>query len=208
MRVTCPLFLVRRTYGPCGRQGAATAPTAGRLLRGMLRGAAAGAAGCTALDTVGYLDMVVRGRGASTTPDVTAERLSQAVHVPVPGSPGVRANRVAGLGPLTGIAAGVGMGATLGLLTAAGWRPGNATLTATAGALALIGTNGPMTVLRVTDPRTWSASDWAADLVPHVAYAVVAAAVLKGLAPAARSGDVAVRGTGSWCEAVRLRFTP
>ncbi|MEU6341087.1 hypothetical protein ABZ883_09065 [Streptomyces sp. NPDC046977] len=207
MRVTCPLFLVRRTYGPCGRQSAGTASTAGRLLRGMLRGAAAGAAGCTALDTVGYLDMVVRGRGASTTPDATVERLSQVVRLPVPGPPGVRANRVAALGRITGITAGVGMGATLGLLTAAGWRPRDATLTATAGVLALIGTNGPMTVLRVTDPRTWSASDWAADLVPHVAYAVVAAAVFKGLAPDARSGNEAGRGPRSWCEAVRLRFT-
>lgn len=207
MRVTCPLFLVRRTYGSCGRQGAATIPTTVRLLRGMLRGAAAGAAGCTALDTVGYLDMVLRGRGASSTPEVTVERLSQVVRVPVPGTPDVRGNRIAALGPLTGIAAGVGMGATLGLATAAGWRPGNAVLTATAGALCLIGTNGPMTVLRVTDPRTWSGSDWAADLVPHVAYALVAAAVLRGLAPAS-SGSVPPRGPQWWCDAVRLRFTP
>ncbi|MDX3070956.1 hypothetical protein ACIP98_14405 [Streptomyces sp. NPDC088354] len=206
MRVTCPLFLVRRTYGSCGRQGAAAVPAAVGLLRGVLRGAAAGAAGCTALDTVGYLDMVVRGRGASSTPAVTVERLSQVVHVPVPGTPDVRENRIAGLGPLTGIAAGVGMGATLGLATAAGWRPGTAVLTATAGVLCLIGTNGPMTVLRVTDPRTWSASDWAADIVPHVAYALVATAVLKGLAPAAR--PAAAHGPRRWCEAVRLRFTP
>ncbi|MFD3455058.1 hypothetical protein ACFWVC_23135 [Streptomyces sp. NPDC058691] len=208
MRATCPLFLVRRTFGSCGRQGAAATPAAGRLLRGILRGAAAGAAGCTALNTVGYLDMVFRGRGASSTPEVTVERLSQAVHVPIPGSPEARRNRIAGLGPLTGSAAGVGMGATLGLVTAAGWRPGNATLTATAGVLALIGTNGPMTVLRVTDPRTWSASDWVADIVPHVAYALVATAVLKGLAPGIRSGSAAARGPQGRCEAVRLRLTP
>ena len=30
-----------------------------------------------------------------------------------------------------------------------------------------------MTVLGVTDPRTWSAVDWISDLVPHLAYAAV-----------------------------------
>ncbi|MFF3565327.1 hypothetical protein ACFYXS_35315 [Streptomyces sp. NPDC002574] len=208
MRVTCPLFLVRRTYGSCGRQGAAAAPAAVRLLRGMLRGAAAGAAGCTTLDAVGYLDMVLRGRGPSSTPKATVERLSQVVHVPVPGPPDVRENRIAALGALTGMTTGAAMGATLGLATAAGWRPRTAVLTATAGVLALIGTNGPMTVLRVTDPRTWSASDWVADIVPHVAYALVTTAVLKGLAPEARSAGAAARGPQWWCEAVRLRLTP
>ncbi|WP_326813918.1 MULTISPECIES: hypothetical protein [unclassified Streptomyces] len=39
-----------------------------RHLRGLLAGAAAGAGGITVLDAVGYLDMVIRGRGESTTP--------------------------------------------------------------------------------------------------------------------------------------------
>jgi hypothetical protein len=37
----------------------------------------------------------------------------------------------------------------------------------------LVASNGPMTVLGVTDPRTWSAVDWASDLVPHLAYGLV-----------------------------------
>ncbi|WP_327420837.1 hypothetical protein OG612_35200 [Streptomyces sp. NBC_01527] len=154
-----------------------------RHLRGLLAGAAAGAAGCTVLDAVGYLDMVIRGRGASTTPEVTVARLSKTLHVRIPGDENTRENRVEGLGPLTGMAAGVGMGALLGLALSCGWRPGNAVLTATATTGALIGTNGPMTVLRVTDPRTWSRSDWVADLVPHVAYALVTVAVVRGLEP-------------------------
>jgi len=36
-----------------------------------------------------------------------------------------------------------------------------------------VSTNGPMTVLGVTDPRTWSAVDWISDVVPHMAYAAV-----------------------------------
>ena len=44
--------------------------------------------------------------------------------------------------------------------------------------MSLVGTNGPMTVLGITDPRTWSAPDWVSDLVPHVAYGAVVATTL------------------------------
>ncbi|MEU4094232.1 hypothetical protein [Streptomyces sp. NPDC026673] len=155
---------------------------------GVLCGAAAGAAGTTVLNTVGYLDMLLRGRSASSAPETTVERLSDATHVPIPGDADTRRNRVAALGPLTGIAAGAGMGATLGLALGCGWRPQTVVLTATATVGALIGTNGPMTVLRVTDPRTWSRSDWISDIVPHVAYALVTTAVLTGL----RAGRVRI----------------
>ncbi|MET8330881.1 hypothetical protein [Streptomyces sp. NPDC005181] len=177
-----------------------------RHLRGLLAGAAAGAAGTTALDAVGYLDMVIRGRGESTTPEVTVERLSKTLHVPIPGAEDVRENRVKGLGPLTGMAAGVGMGALLGLALSCGWRPGNAVLAATATAGALIGTNGPMTVLRVTDPRTWSRSDWVADIVPHVAYALVTVAVVRGLEPGPADHDGGIRTGARQCGAA-LRHT-
>ncbi len=146
-----------------------------------LLGAAAGAAGTTALNAVTYVDMAVRGRPASTTPEDTVEKLSQKAHVSVPGKGQTRQNRVAGLGPLTGLLAGVGIGAVLGVARAAGWRPGIGAATATATVGALVGTNGPMTVLGVTDPRTWPVSSWAADLVPHLAYGAVTAAVLARL---------------------------
>jgi len=41
------------------------------------------------------------------------------------------------------------------------------------GVVVLIAANGPMTVLGITDPRTWSTTDWLSDLVPHLAYAAV-----------------------------------
>lgn len=91
-----------------------------RLLRSALLGSAAGAAGTTALNAVTYLDMAVRGRPASSTPEDTVERLSQTLHVPVPGSGEVRRHRVAGLCPLTGLLAGVGTGALLRACRAAG----------------------------------------------------------------------------------------
>jgi hypothetical protein len=36
-----------------------------------------------------------------------------------------------------------------------------------------------MTVSGVTDPRSWSASEWLADVLPHAAYALAAAGVLE-----------------------------
>jgi hypothetical protein len=138
-----------------------------------LRGAAAGAAGTTALNAVTYLDMVVRGRRASSTPERTVEALAEKAHVPIPGDDEKRSNRVQGLGPITGLAAGVGAGVVVGLVRAAGYRsqPLVGTLLTTLGVL--VAANGPMTVLGITDPRTWSATDWASDIVPHLAYGAV-----------------------------------
>jgi hypothetical protein len=151
------------------------------LVRGLLRGAAAGAAGTTALNAVAYLDMAVRGRGASSTPQDTVTKLAGLAGVDIPGEGPVRDNRVEGLAPLSGIAAGVGMGALLGGVRASGLRRGMVAGSAAATLLALVGTNGPMTVLGITDPRTWSRADWIADVVPHLAYGLVTAGVLHGL---------------------------
>ena len=151
------------------------------LLRGFLGGAAAGAAGSTALNAVSYLEMAIKGRPASTTPQVTVEKFVDVAQLTIPGSDEVRENRIAGIGPLTGVIVGVGVGALLGLSRSAGWRPAPvvSALAATVGAL--IGGNVPMTLLGVTDPRTWTATDWASDIAPHLAYGVVVAATLWGL---------------------------
>lgn len=151
------------------------------LPRGALRGAAAGAAGTTALNAVTYLDMVLRGRGTSSTPEDTVEKLSDKIHVPVPGEGDERDNRVSGLGALTGIVSGVGIGGLLGVVRAAGWRPGILAGSTAATLGALLGTNGPMTALGITDPRTWPPSSWVSDVVPHLAYGVVTACVVAGL---------------------------
>jgi hypothetical protein len=145
----------------------------------LLRGAAAGAAGTTALNAVTYLDMVVRGRAASSTPEVTVEKLAEKAHVPIPGDQQTRQNRVQGLGPITGLVAGVGVGAAVGLLRALGYRSQPLVGTGLITAGVLVATNGPMTVLGVTDPRTWSATDWVADVVPHAAYAAVVTATME-----------------------------
>src|SRR3954467_3245854 len=139
-----------------------------------LRGAAAGAAGTTALNVVTYLDMALRGRPASSTPQRTVERMAETAHVSIPGEGDRRSSRVEGLGALTGLVAGIGVGGLFGLARAAGFRAGTLLTTATV----LVSTNGPMTVLGITDPRTWSRTDWISDLVPHLAYGAVVATTM------------------------------
>lgn len=146
-------------------------------------GLAAGGAGATALNAVTYLDMVVRGRPASTTPEQTVEKLSQATHLPVPGDEDTRTNRISGLGPLIGILAGLGPGVVLALARAAGWKPPLPVEIGLASGLALVGSNGPMTALGVTDPRSWSLVAWVSDIVPHLGYGAVTVAVLRRLLP-------------------------
>lgn len=159
-------------------------PPMAQIWPGLLSGAVAGAAGTTTLNVITYLDIAVRGRPTSTTPERTVDALARLFHLTVPGTGDVLANRLSGLGALTGYAAGIGMGLILGLAYALGWRPGLLVATLVATALALLGTNGPMTILGVTDPRTWSVVDWISDLVPHLGYGVVTAFVLLYLTPA------------------------
>ncbi len=149
-----------------GRRGIST-------LGWALRGAAAGAAGTTALNAVTYLDMAGRGRGTSSTPEQTVEALAEKAHVSIPGDEEKRQNRVQGLGPLTGLVAGVGVGVLTGLARAAGFRSHPLVGTALTTVGVLIASNGPMTVLGITDPRTWSTTDWISDVVPHLAYGAV-----------------------------------
>ncbi len=154
-----------------------------RVWVGLLIGAAAGAAGTTTLNVITYLDMAVRGRPTSTTPERTVQAMAKLAHLTIPGTGDTLANRLSGLGALTGYTAGIGIGLILGLVYALGWRPSLLVATLAATALALIGTNGPMTVLGVTDPRTWGMVGWISDLIPHIGYGVITALILHYLYP-------------------------
>ena len=74
--------------------GARMARTSISTVGWMLRGAAAGAAGTTALNVVTYLDMALRGRPASSTPANTVEKLAERAHLTVPGEGVTRASRL------------------------------------------------------------------------------------------------------------------
>jgi hypothetical protein len=129
---------------------------------------------------VTYLDMAVRGRPASSTPEDTMERLAEVAGIDIPGEGRARENRLSGLGALSGLLTGVGFGALAGLATAK-LRPPLPVLSVLIGGAAMAGSNTPMTALGVTDPRTWDATSWISDIIPHVAYGAVTAAVLTAL---------------------------
>jgi hypothetical protein len=147
------------------------------------RGALAGAVGTVVLNTTAYLDMLVRGRPASELPDEAAAWLVAPVGIHLGGdAPAARSRRQA-LGALLGTAAGVGVGIAYGLARPAG--PSSRTLAegAAVGAVAMVATNLPMTASGLTDPRTWGWVGWLADVVPHLAYGLGAAAALRQLTP-------------------------
>jgi hypothetical protein len=148
-------------------------------MRKLVNGLLAGAAGTAALDAATYLDMAMRGRPASTTPARSVRQLARRARIDL--GTGERAdNRANGLGALLGYATGAGVGATYVL--AVGHRlpwPVSAVVLALG---AMVAANAPMTAMKVTDPRTWSAADWAADVAPHAAYGTVTAIALDRLA--------------------------
>ena len=101
------------------------------------------------------------------------EKLVESSPFDLPGDADTRRNRIAGLAPLLGSVAGTAGGVAAGLarnsLSVRRFGP-------TAGislAVGMLVGNAPMTLLGITDPRDWSAADWAADVVPHLAYATV-----------------------------------
>ncbi|MFJ3659607.1 hypothetical protein ACWEIK_13375 [Streptomyces sp. NPDC004673] len=150
------------------------------MIRSILRGAAAGAAGTTALDAATYADMALRGRGASDVPAQAADKLAEDVGLHVGGTGDTRENRLSGLGALSGIGVGVATGVVVSLAHRVGvrlpWWAGSLVT----GVLAMAATDASMTRLGVTDPRTWSAKDWVSDLVPHLVFGAVTYGVVAG----------------------------
>jgi uncharacterized membrane protein len=161
--------------------------------RGLLRGAAAGAAGSTALNAVTYLDMAVRGRPASDAPEQVVRRLAGKAGVELPGGRRERANRLAALGPVAGIATGVGVGALAGVLRSAGVRLPTAVGGPLLGAAAMLASDLPLAALGVSDPRSWSAVDWVSDAVPHLVYGLTTHATLAAAAAAEEERVAPVR---------------
>ncbi|WP_371250685.1 hypothetical protein [Nonomuraea sp. AD125B] len=143
----------------------------------LVRGLIAGAAGTSALNVVTYLDMAIRARPASSTPQQAVEKMAGLADVDL--GEGERAgNRKEALGSLLGYATGAGAALCYGL-AAARWRPSWPVGVLALTALAMVGSNAPLTMLGTTDPRSWSAADWISDVVPHLAYGVTAYAAYR-----------------------------
>jgi hypothetical protein len=150
------------------------------MLRQVLAGAAAGAAGTTALNALTFADMALRGRSASSTPEQTVEALAARAPTDVPGDGVTRDNRVSGLASLMGLATGVAVGAVYGAVTSVTGRPTPWLGAGVLGLGAMIGGNVPMARLGVSDPRTWDTAAWVSDILPHAAYGAVTAFAFEG----------------------------
>ncbi|MDQ2655203.1 MAG: hypothetical protein M3Z20_19400 [Chloroflexota bacterium] len=150
----------------------------------LLRGAIAGATGTIALDLTTYSDMLVRGRGASSVPAQVAGVLAEQLGImPLAAcTAGEKADhRREAAGALLGYTTGVGMGALYGLLR--GQPHGSATPLAgvAVGLSAMAASDLPIALTGVSDPATWSAADWLADIIPHLVYGLVTVAVYEAI---------------------------
>ena len=149
-------------------------PMSSVLKRGLL----AGAAGTTLLNAVTYLDMAVRGRPASDTPERTVDAGVRKLGRDLRGNSEQRDARRTGLGALSGIGSGLAIGVGASAARAFGVRlPGPLAAVAT-GAGAMVATNLPLAAAGLTDPREWSATDWVSDAIPHLAYGIGTHAVI------------------------------
>ncbi|SFF41662.1 hypothetical protein [Blastococcus tunisiensis] len=151
------------------------------MTRSLPRGLLAGAAGTTALNLVGYVDMALRGRPASDVPERVVDAFAAETGRRVPGSGAVRESRRTALGALAGIANGLGVGVLASAVRSYGVRfpaPVGAVVT---GAAAMAATDVPGALLGVSDPRTWTAGDWLADAAPHLAYGAAVQSVLEAV---------------------------
>lgn len=144
----------------------------------LLRGLAAGAAGTTALNAATYLDMVVRGRPASTSPEETVRSAEKVAETSLGSEADESAgeNRRAGVGALLGIGSGLAAGLLHSVVRDRLPNAPSPLLALGTAAVANAASVVPMTALGVTQPRSWPASSWLTDLVPHLVYGVVAAA--------------------------------
>lgn len=141
--------------------------------RALLLGAAAGAAGTTALNAATYLDVALRARPANPALEGAVLHLADLAKVDIGADGEERDNRLAALEPLVGLLTGVAVGALYGVARDAGWCPRAVAAALSAAGAAVVGTRGPMTGVGVTDPRSWGAANWAGDVVPHVVYGAV-----------------------------------
>ena len=155
------------------------------MLRRVLLGTIAGATGNLVLEIVTYGDMLLRGRSASGVPakiagiladDFGIDALSSAVT-------GNQAdNRRSAAGALLGYALGVGLGGAYGLV-----RPGLGRMSlplagVAVGVAAMTAADASYAVTGASDPKTWTATDWISDLVPHIISGLVTVATYETIA--------------------------
>lgn len=159
------------------------------MFKQTILGAAAGAAGTSALNIATYADMVLRARPPSSVPQQTAGKLTEQVGLDLaPGSEGEAAesatqHRTTALGQLMGYATGLGVGAAYGALhEVLGPRWGRM-MPLLGGVIAGLGATAagdlPSVALGITKPTTWSPAEWLSDVIPHLLYGLATAATYE-----------------------------
>ena len=144
----------------------------------------AGAVGSTVLNAITYCDMALTGRPASKAPAEVVRRLAEQIGWKQLAQSDDTAtidiqNKRQALGALLGIAVGVGIGGVWGIS-----RPILSMLplfiqAPCIGVSAMAASDVPLARLGVSDPKTWSSSDWLRDVLPHIGYGVAVALILR-----------------------------
>lgn len=161
------------------------------MVQAALVGIVAGAVGTVALNVATYADMAIRGRPSSSAPSKMVGILADKVGLPL-SSQGtgsqdksqdkVVENRESGLGALLGYVNGVGTGVAYGLVRSQLDEASVPLAGVIVGLAAMAASDVPLVALKVSDPRTWGVSGWAADLIPHLIYGLVTVTVYELLA--------------------------
>lgn len=154
------------------------------MLSEIARGVASGMVGTAALNIATYLDMAVRGRPPSQVPEKDVERLANIAGADLSGQGGddeTARNRRTALGALMGYVTGAGVGAVYGLVRPRLRSVPVVVAGSAAGAAAMAGSDVPSTLLGVTSPARWSATAWASDVVPHLAFGIATAVAYEAM---------------------------
>lgn len=154
------------------------------MLREILIGTIAGSAGTAALNVVTNLDMVTRARPASGVPATVAGKIAARAGLEplsVENQSDEAQNRQSGAGALLGYVVGIGIGAAYGCVRPYSTAIPTPIMGATLGLAAMAASDVPASTLDVTDPKTWGPNEWLSDLIPHMIYGFVTAAVYEAL---------------------------
>lgn len=150
------------------------------MLRNLMPGMIAGAAGTVALNITTYLDMAVRGRPSSGVPARIVDTVARKADISLAAGDDeaeVLQARESGIGALLGYVNGLGIGALYGVLRPLMMGVPQPLAGIGLGAAAMAGSDVPATTLGVTNPKEWDRTSWLSDIVPHLVYGLVAALV-------------------------------
>jgi drug/metabolite transporter (DMT)-like permease len=152
------------------------------MVRSIVTGAIAGAAGELALNVVTYGDMLVRARPSSSMPAKVAGRLTDAAGIEL-AQPGERPEKAEIRREAVGALLGYGMAVATAIASVfvrrAGLRLPAPMAGVAIGATAMVVSDSIATALGVTDPKRWKTSDWISDIVPHAVYGIVTALTVE-----------------------------